>query len=147
MRRIVYAVLFVFLCFNLKAQKASVVIDIGCRNKMENASWGIGGQFRYSLFKDFRLASDVIAYFPQDGNFGLDVGLNVQYLFRILPKVSVYPVAGLIISNHSLSAEPNARNMTDSGFSFGLGAELNIFPKGFINADCRYSIISKEKPY
>jgi len=146
MRKLVFVFILMISCSCVYAQKASVVIDVGYRNKIDYANWGLGAQFRYSIIKDFRLASDIIAYIPDDSNLGLDVGVSAQYLIHLHERVSVYPVAGMIISNHSFSADPDNRKLTELGFNFGVGAEFNISSKGFINVDLRYSLINREKP-
>ena len=75
-----------------------MVIDMNYRTKMDETNWGIGVQYRYNLPADFRLAADVVAYFPQNNDFGLDLGLNLQYLLPMNPKMKLYPIAGLIVS-------------------------------------------------
>ncbi|SHF51395.1 outer membrane beta-barrel protein [Dysgonomonas macrotermitis] len=142
---------FILLCFisitTVQAQKSSLTVDLGYRNKSDRANWGIGTQFKYTLVKDFRLGADAMIYIPEDSYMGLDIGVNAQYLIHLQERLLVYPVAGLIISNHRFPSDPKARHVTGLGFSFGLGGEFYLSQKYFINADLRYSLIDKDKPH
>jgi len=146
--------LFAFLLFNCLgtaaySQKMSAILDLNYR-MMEGGhnlpDWGIGGQFTYSFTKNFRLAADFSAYFPDDSNNSLDISVNAQYVLPVSGHFAVYPFAGAIISNNSFSADPNNRNVTDYGFNIGAGLEYNFSAKSFLNFDFRYAFLDKEKP-
>lgn len=137
----------ILVTISISAQKSSVVIDMNYRTKMDETKWGIGVQYRYNLPADFRLAADVVAYFPHENNLGLDLGLNLQYLLPMNPKMKLYPIAGFIVSNQSISAEPKSRNLTDFGLSLGGGVEFKLGKKSFFNIDYKYYFLSKDEPY
>jgi len=129
------------------AQKSSVIIDLVYRTKMESSNWGIGGQYKYNLPYNFRAAADIMAYIPEDSNLGLDAVLNLQYNLIIFEKIGINPSVGVIISNHSFSADPENRKVSDFGLSIGGSAEYNLSRRNFINIDYKYFLINKDKPY
>jgi len=145
-KRIMLLFFIIIIIPELPAQRKSIVIDLNYRTEIRDSKWGIGGQFKYSLTSDIRLSSDVSAFVFNERDIGLDAGLNVQYLLSLNNMVIVYPFAGFMISNHSFSADPNRRNVTDPGMNIGGGIELNCGRKSFINIDFRYNFISKDKP-
>ncbi|MDU1891892.1 MAG: outer membrane beta-barrel protein [Dysgonomonas sp.] len=146
MKRLYFIATLLMICLCLFSQKSSVVIDLAYRTKFEYTNWGIGGQFRYNLPHNLRLAGELTAYFPEESDVGLDVGVNLQYTFHLNEKITLYPLVGAIMSNHSFSAEPNSRNQTEFGVAMGAGAEYNFGRKSFINLDYKYYLIDKEKP-
>ncbi len=142
---LLFPVLF-FICLCVQGQKSSLIVDMGYRTEFDKANWGIGAQYKYTLPHHLRLAADVMAYIPEDSDYGLDVGVSLQYRLNVYKELYCYPFLGAIMSNHSFSAIPNPRNQSEFGFSFGLGAEYNVNKKSFVNLDFRYSLIDKEKP-
>lgn len=144
MRRLLY-LFFLFCALNVSAQNKSIIIDLGYRTKFEETKWGVGGQFKYQLFNNFRLATDLTYYFIEKNNLGLDIGVTAQYLLPLHDKLSIYPIAGVIISNHSFDAIPNSYKYTDLGLSIGGGSEFNIAKNKFINAEFKYYFLNKEK--
>lgn len=146
MKRVILVIAILISCLYSFAQKSSAIIDLGYRTKFDNANWGMGGQFKYNLPYNLRAAADVMAYFPQNSDLGLDVGLNLQYLLKF-DRVGLYPVIGIVMSSHSFSAEPNSRDVTDFGLSLGAGAEFNLSRRSFINIDYKYYLINKDRPF
>lgn len=146
MKKVFVLLLVLTICICAQAQRSALIIDAGYRNKFDYTNWGIGLQYKYNLPLNLRVAADVMGYIPEESDFGLDIGVNIQYKLPIQKNLSVYPFAGVIISNHSFSADPNARNQTEFGVSLGFGAEYNVSKSGFINIDYRYNLIHKEKP-
>lgn len=147
MKRILFLfVLLLTLHSGVYAQRSAAIVDFGYRNRFETTNWGMGLQYKYSLPSNLKLVTDVMAYFPQDSDFGLDVGLNLQYYLNACQNLYIYPFVGGIMSNHSFSAEPDARNQTEFGVNLGLGFQYNVSAKGFFNLDFRYNLIDKEEP-
>ncbi len=138
-------VVFLACCAAVQAQKSALIIDLAHRYKLDYANWGIGLQYKYSLPANFRVAGDWVAYFPDNSNSGLDVGVNLQYQLRIYNNLSIYPFIGGVISNHLFSGIPNSVKQNGFCLSFGVGAEYNVSKNGFVNFDYRYNLIDKEK--
>ncbi len=141
---LIFVVVFA-CCAAVQAQKSALIIDLAHRNKLDYANWGIGLQYKYSLPVNFRVAADWVAYFPDNSNSGLDVGINLQYQLHVYNNLSIYPFIGGMISDHLFSGIPNSVKQTGFSFSFGIGAEYNLSKSGFINFDYRYNLIDKEK--
>lgn len=145
-KQLLFLVLFIFVSSNSFSQKSTIVIDLGYRTKFDNTKWGMGSQYKFSLNKNFRIASDFMLYIPEDSDFGLDVGLNIQYVINPVNNLSFYPLVGGIMSNHHFSADGGDRNQSEFGMALGAGAEYYVSRRGFISADWRYHLIDKEKP-
>ena len=147
MKRISLSIIFIYvILFSISAQKSTVVIDLGYRNKTDNAKWGLGAQYKYKLPYNLRVAADFIFYLPKESTTGLDISVNAQYLLNIKKDITLYPIAGIVMSNHSFSAEPYNRHITDLGLETGLGGEFYLSKSSFINAEFKYLFIDKEKP-
>lgn len=147
MKAIQIIIVLLVISMGVSAQKSSMVIDMNYRTKVDESHLGIGAKYRYNLPYDFRLGANAVAYFPEDSNFGLDLGMNLQYVVRTNRLMALYPMVGFIVSNQSLSAEPNNRNLTDFGLSLGGGVEISLSKKGFVNIDYQYYFLSKDEPY
>lgn len=147
MKQLYILSILLVLGISLSAQKSSVVIDMNYRTKVDESNWGIGAQYKYCLPYDFRIAANAVAYIPEDSSFGLDLGMNLQYVISANRLMAFYPMVGLIVSNQILSAEPNNRNLTDFGLSVGGGVEFNLTKRGFLNIDYKYYFLSKDEPY
>jgi opacity protein-like surface antigen len=141
--------LFLVLCLTsvcMQGQRSSLILDLGYRTEFDYADWGIGAQYKYDLPHNLRIATDLLAYIPGEDYFGLDLGVNLQYHINVYKNLYCYPLLGVIMSNHSFSADPNRRNQSELGFNFGLGAEYYISKTNFVNLDFRYNLIDKDKP-
>lgn len=146
MKKTLITILFAVLCICTYAQKSSLVFDLNYRSKIDDAKYGIGANYRYSLPYNIRLAANVTAYIPSDSNLGLDISINGHYLVNIIDNFRLYPVIGVVASNHSFSAVPNNRNITDLGCNLGLGAEFDLSDRGFLNFEFNQLLLKKEKP-
>ena len=106
----------------------------------EMKRFGIGAELRYDLPSNFRLAPDVMFFFPKDHNTGLDINVNAQYLLNIADeRFSLYPLAGINMSNNRFSYEGYSSSNTDFGFNLGIGGEYNLDSKSFLSAEFRYT--------
>lgn len=146
MRTLLLSILGLLLSLNVISQQSSVIVDLGYRTNPDEANWGIGAQYKYIFPFNLRLGVGVMAYMPEDSNFGLDLNLDLQYLAKLNDRVGLYPIIGFLISNHDFSAEPNSRKQTDFGFGVGGGVEYNLTRKSFLNLECKYHFIKIEKP-
>lgn len=146
MKKTLFLLLFTALSIGIYAQKSSLVFGLGYRTKIDDAKFGIGINYRYSLPYNIRLATNVTGYFPTDSNFGLDLSLSAHYLVKAADNFTVYPIVGVVASNHNFSAEPNNRNLTDFGCNLGLGAEFDLSARRFVNFEFNQLLLKKEKP-
>jgi hypothetical protein len=64
-KSLLFLVLF-FICVCVQGQKSSIIVDLGYRTKFDNTNWGIGAQYKYALPLNLRLATDFVAYIPED---------------------------------------------------------------------------------
>lgn len=112
--------------------------------------FGIGAQVRYSFMRNLRIAPDIMFFFPKDKNTGLDVNLNVHYVFYFpQDRFSVYPLAGFAMQNnfrgsqtvHDVNNNPvkiDSRSKTNLGFNLGGGISYQVMPNGYLNAEAKF---------
>jgi opacity protein-like surface antigen len=128
-----------------------MIADIGYRNKFNHTNWGIGIQYKHIIPFHLMLSTDIIAYVPDNGGTGLDVGVNLQYRLNLHKNMTIYPFVGGVASNHLFGtgdlpdSDSDGLRVTDFGFIFGIGAEYNISRRDFVNIDFKYNLIDKGK--
>lgn len=147
MKKILFLIAFVASSFALSAQsfqgEQSGLIQVGYQSNYDRAL--IGVQYRYVFLNDFRVAPDATFLFPKDKTTGLDLNLNLHYVFNVDYQLSVYPLAGLNMANNRFSGKTvngvsiDSRGYTDWGFNLGAGAGYNLYGgNGFINFEAKY---------
>lgn len=109
----------------------------------------INAQGRYVIADNIRLAPDVSFVFPKDKVTGLDVNLNVHYVFDLqnigANGVSVYPLAGIAMQNARFAGTKTAEgkspsnSYTDWGFNLGAGGSYSLSSTSFLNAELKYT--------
>lgn len=141
MKKIIFICLLAFYTFNLQAQKSSISFDFGYRPGVENiAKWGLGVQYRYNIFENFKVVPDVMFY-RDNSDVGLDANINLSYLFKLNNKATIYPFTGLNMSNHLYEADGGSPQCSDWGINTGLGLEYKTSTKGFLNLDFKYTFL------
>lgn len=129
-----------------KGEKA-VVGNIGVQS--DPGRFLIGVQGRYVIADHIRLAPDVMFIFPKDKVTGLDVNLNVHYLFDLEQNISVYPLAGIAMQNgrfagktYNIGGEKvksDSAGFTNFGFNLGAGGSYDLGNSRFVNAELKYT--------
>ncbi len=124
----------------------SLVGNIGVQS--DPGRFLIGAQGRYVIADKIRLAPDVMFIFPKDKITGLDVNLNVHYVFdNVAENISVYPLAGIAMQNARYAGGENlgvlgktkSTGFTDWGFNLGAGGSYELGGNRFANIELKYT--------
>lgn len=122
----------------------SLVGNIGVQS--DPGRFLIGAQGRYVIADKIRLAPDVMFIFPKNKVTGLDVNLNVHYVFdNVAENISVYPLAGIAMQNGRFSGvtingeKSGSTSFTDWGFNLGAGGSYNLGGNRFANVELKYT--------
>lgn len=106
----------------------------------EMKRFGIGAELRYDLPSNFRLAPDLMFFFPKNHTTGFDINVNAHYLLNLSDNsFALYPLAGINMSNNRTSFGGESWGNTDFGFNIGIGGEYNLDAKSFLSAEFRYT--------
>ena len=146
--------MFVLLCSALIsvgafAQKGEKAVGVNLNFGTTASSVGLEAKFQYGITDAIRIEPSLTYYF---GNTGmLDVAVNAHYLFNIVPKINLYPLAGLgfdacryevLVGNSYDSWDIDKKTDAAFKFDFGGGAEYEITDNIAAGLELRYEIIS-----
>lgn len=142
MKKTLLIVAFAFMSMGAFAQLgglfSSGLIKGAYQTEMER--FGIGAEVRFDLPSNFRIAPDVMFFFPKNHTTGLDINVNAHYLLKINDeRFALYPLAGINMSNNRVSYKGFSDSFTEFGFNLGIGGEYNLDSKSFLNAEFRYT--------
>ena len=152
MKKFLFAVLFTIVSVGAFAQQGSVSGHAKLGYQSDYKRFGLGVEGRYEVIDNVRVAPDLIFFFPKNDVWGADINLNVQYTFKdLLDKLTVYPLAGLNISNNRWSVSGDMKKafqaigaktsygFTNFGFNLGAGADYDITDNGYLNFEMKYT--------
>lgn len=137
MKKIFGLLFLIFTCGFLSAQQGATsgVARIGYQSNAKR--FGIGIEGRYEVADNIRLAPNVTFFFPNHKTWGVDIDANVQYTFKnVLEDLTVYPFAGLNMSNNRYTGE-HSFGFTNFGFNIGGGAEYRLSKNDFFSFDMK----------
>lgn len=148
MKKLLLAVAFVASTFGAFAQsekgEKSLIGNIGVQSNP--GRFLIGAQGRYVIADHIRLAPEASFIFPKNKVTGLDVNMNVHYVFDVDQNASVYPLAGIAMQNARYSGgeeffggKTKSRGFTDWGFNLGAGGSYNLSGNSFANLELKYT--------
>lgn len=161
MKKLLLLGAFIALTLGLSAQSGSdfrspqasdfaVVGSVGYQTNFKR--FAIAAQGRYNLMRNIRIAPDIAFYFPKDKVTGLDVMLNVHYVFYFpQDRFSVYPLAGFGMQNNfygkqtvtladGSTQKTDSHSSTDFAFNLGGGISYQVTPNGFLNAEVKFML-------
>jgi outer membrane protein X len=101
---------------------------------------------RYFLTDNIRLAPGLTFLLPKNHITGLDVDVNVHYVFPLQSGFSVYPFIGGAMLNNRISFEGFSDKGTDFGFNIGAGAQYDITDNGYLNLEFKYTFVDGQDP-
>jgi len=151
MKKILLLIACVAISFGAYAQidkgEKAVVIEGGV--KSNPGRFMLGAQGRYNLADHVRIAPEALFVFPKDKVTGLDVNVNLHYVFdlaTLTPDLYAYPLAGLSMQNYRHSGFTDASGKkwgstsgTNWGFNLGAGLDYNINSSTFLNLEMKYT--------
>ncbi|MFV0469219.1 MAG: outer membrane beta-barrel protein [Dysgonomonas sp.] len=120
------------------AQKGnkSVLLNLGYQTDYDRLM--LGGELRYGLTKDLRIAPDFQFFVPNDHVTGLDINANLHYVVPLQNNLDLYPLAGLAITNNRVSVNGWSNSDTDVAFNLGAGLDYNLNSASYLNFQFKY---------
>lgn len=147
MKKVLLAIVFAALSFGIHAQTGSKAIlpKVGYQTEFKRFLFGIEG--RYFLTDNIRLAPDVQVLFPKDRTTGLDVNVNLHYVFPLEGGFAFYPlVGGAMLNNRFKPKGIDGVSWTDFGLNLGAGIQYDITSEGYLNFEFKYTLKENVDP-
>ena len=118
---------------------------------------GLGAKFQYGITDAIRIEPSLTYYFGGSGM--LDITANAHYVFNIVPKFNVYPLAGIgfdmcryetvdfgDVSDYypGVGLDYETKHETDVcfKFNFGAGVEYDVTSRIAMGLELRYEVIT-----
>lgn len=145
MKKILFLVAFLATVATTYAQRGdlSIIGNLGYQTNYDR--FAIGGQMRYNLADRFRLAPDITFFFPNDKVTGLDVNLNLHYVFNLnADRLTFYPLAGFGMQNNFrgkrtvAGVEIDSDTKTNIAFNLGAGLTYNLTERSYLNVEGKF---------
>lgn len=139
-KKISLIILFVLLSTLAFAQTnpANIVVRGGYESNFKRFGVGLVGAYKVTDY--IRIAPDATLFFPNKKIWGVDLDVNAQFFIEdVIDNLSVYPYAGLNMSNnrHNKTEEVKGFGFTRFGFNLGGGAEYKLSSSDFISFDMK----------
>lgn len=145
MKKILFLVAFLSTVAATYAQRGDLAIvgNLGYQTNYER--FALGAQMRYNIADRFRLAPDITFMFPNDKVTGLDVNLNLHYVFDLsADRLTFYPLAGFGMQNNFYgkrtvgNATIDSDTRTKLAFNLGAGLTYNLSARSFLNVEGKF---------
>jgi outer membrane protein X len=152
MKKALFIFMFAVLALGVQAQQGSKAIMPKLGYQTETKRFGLGLEGRYFLTNNIRLAPGVTFLFPKDHVTGLDVDVNVHYVFPIQSGLAFYPFVGGAALNNRMSSHTigdlkiDSSSTTHFGFNIGAGAQYDITDNGYVNLEFKYTFVEGPDP-
>lgn len=105
-------------------------------------NYGIGAKYQWTFLQNMRLEPSVIYYFKKDKVSGVDLTANFHYLFPVTSVVTLYPIAGIGISNFEADLGGGDSESTNKfAFNFGGGFQYMFTHNWGMAMEYKYRII------
>ncbi|MDU1889989.1 MAG: outer membrane beta-barrel protein [Dysgonomonas sp.] len=146
MKKLVLAVVMAVISMGAFAQTGSKAImpKIGYQTEYKRVLFGVEG--RYFLTNNIRLAPSASVLFPKDHTTGLDIDVNVHYVFPMEGGFAFYPLAGGAMLNNRWSNSGQSTSWTDFGFNVGGGLQYDVMDNGYLNFEFKYTFVEGKDP-
>lgn len=117
-----------------KSSKMSLGVDYNYSSK--GGGSGLGVQLEYEIFKNVRLAPELIYTFAHDGHTHYtNVNFNVQYVVPTMAGFNLYPLAGLAYVNGD-------NDLNNCGVNLGCGFEYSFSKDFSIYTEQTFQLVS-----
>jgi outer membrane protein X len=147
MKKLLFMFMFAALALGVQAQQGSKAVMPKLGYQTEAKRFGLGVEGRYFLTNNIRLAPGVTFLFPKNKVTGLDVDVNVHYVFPIQGGLAFYPfIGGAMLNNRFSPEEGDSASTTDFGLNIGAGAQYDITDSGYVNLEFKYTFIEGADP-
>lgn len=152
MKKVLLGIILAAFSLGISAQTGSKAIMPKLGYQTEFKRLGLGVEGRYFLTNNIRLAPGVTVLFPKDRVTGLDVDVNVHYVFPIQGGLAFYPFIGGAMLNNRMSkqtigdVEFDSQSTTDFGFNIGAGVQYDVTDNGYVNFEFKYTFVEGSDP-
>lgn len=152
MKKVLLGIVLFALSLGAYAQIGSKSIMPKLGYQTEFKRFGLGVEGRYFLTNNLRLAPGLTLWVPKDKTVGLDVDVNVHYVFPIENGLSLYPfVGGAMLNNRTSSrtigdTKYDSTSWTNFGFNIGGGAQYDIMDNNYLNFEFKYTFTEGKDP-
>lgn len=151
MKKVLFGIVLFALSLGSYAQTGSKAIMPKLGYQTEYKRFGLGVEGRYFLTNNIRIAPGVTLLFPKDRVTGLDVDINVHYVYSVpgTNGLALYPfVGGAMLNNRWSSNVDGMKSIsnTDFGFNIGAGAQYDIINNGYLNFEFKYTFTEGDDP-
>ncbi|NDV94472.1 porin family protein [Dysgonomonas sp. 521] len=147
MKKVLLGIILAAFSLGISAQTGSKAIMPKLGYQTEIKRFGLGVEGRYFLTNNIRLAPGVTFLFPKDRVTGLDVDVNVHYVFPIPGGMAFYPfIGGAMLNNRKSPKEGDSVSTTDFGFNIGAGGQYDVTENGYVNFEFKYTFIEGADP-
>jgi outer membrane protein X len=146
----VAAIAMVMVAFTANAQtKGDMAAGAGATFSIgDGTTWtGIGAKFQYNVMDPLRLEANFVYFLPKSKVSMWDFMVNAHWLFKVSPKINVYPLAGLGVLGVSVPkidlgefGSVGGGSATDFALNLGGGIDFFLSDNFFINAEAKYMI-------
>ena len=127
----------IFVGANAQTGSKSLMLKAGYQTDYERFGMGLEG--RFNITDNLRLAPDLLFFFPKYNTTGLDINVNLHYVFDVQDGFSVYPLAGIGIINNRVSYGGDSKGFSDVGFNLGAGATYDVSSNSYLNFEFKYT--------
>ena len=123
--------LFIFATSQAEAQRITAGGGVGYGSKSENVNFQVNAYYRLPTLP-LRIGGDVGFAKPEDNVTEIESNVNVHFMAVDTELISLYTITGLNVLYSRFSAGDISESITDTGFSLGAGAEIDLgFGRGF----------------
>ncbi len=149
MKKILFIAIFIASAFSVSAQTGAASLMGSLGYQTEYKRFALSAQGRYNVANAWRIAPDVSFFFPKDKVTGLDINVNVHYVFNLsADRLSFYPLAGFGMQNNFYgkqsvtvngnTVETDSRSTTDLGINVGAGLTYNLTDRSYLNLEGKF---------
>ena len=144
MKKLLFSLAALCICTGAFAQKGEKSVGLSFNYGTEIETLGFGLKFNYNLTDDVRMAPNFTFFLKKNYHTMWDVNLDFNYLFRVMPKFNIYPIAGLSLAtiHRQKIGELPSDNLTKFGVNLGAGFEYDITREWAVNLEMKYRIMS-----
>ncbi|MBF0760780.1 outer membrane beta-barrel protein [Dysgonomonas mossii] len=148
MKKVLFVFMFALLAIGVQAQQGSKAImpKLGYQTEFERLGLGVEG--RYFLTNNIRIAPGLTFLVPNNNITGLDVDINVHYVFPIegVQGLALYPFVGGAMLNNRISVSGVSASDTSFGINIGAGGQYDITDNGYLNFEFKYTFVEHQDP-
>ncbi len=139
MRKFLLSLMCVVSAFCIaRADSGDIAIGVQMGHGSKHNQIGLGAKVQVGFTDELRLEPSFNYFFRQDHVATWDVDLNLHYMFDVADSFSIYPLAGIFVSNWDY--EHINDSDTRFGANLGGGAEYAITDVVSLTGELKYML-------